>query len=74
MRERNERIPDPGEQFSYIIVKDSYLRDKIGRLIPYRVKDYMEYPSNIAKKQNMEIDINYYLGTTVAMCACFINE
>ena len=33
----------------------------------------MEY-ADIAKEQNMEIDINYYLGTTVGMCACFINE
>ncbi|CAI2197717.1 8813_t:CDS:1, partial [Funneliformis geosporum] len=74
MRERNERIPDPGEQFSYIVVKGPRLRNEIGRLIPYRVRDYMEYPSNIAKEQNMEIDINYYLGTTVTMCARFINE
>ncbi|CAI2199867.1 12076_t:CDS:2, partial [Funneliformis geosporum] len=34
---RNERIPDPGEQFSYIIVKGPRLRDEKGRLIPYRV-------------------------------------
>ena len=33
----------------------------------------MKY-ANIAKEQNMEIDINYYLGTTVGMCARFINE
>ncbi|CAI2201787.1 1122_t:CDS:1, partial [Funneliformis geosporum] len=54
MRERNERIPNPGKQFSYIVVKDSCLRDEKGRLIPYRVGDYMEYPSNIAKEQNMK--------------------
>ncbi|RGB22618.1 hypothetical protein C1646_775809 [Rhizophagus diaphanus] len=35
--------------------------------------DYMEYVG-IAKEKNMEIDINYYLGTTVGMCARFINE
>ena len=33
----------------------------------------MEYV-DIAKERNMEIDINYYLGTTVGMCARFINE
>ena len=73
IRERNKRIFDSGEQFSYIIVKGSHLHDEKGRLIPYRVGDYMEY-LNIAKEQNMKIDINYYLGTTVGMCAHFINE
>ncbi|CAI2178075.1 6361_t:CDS:2 [Funneliformis geosporum] len=67
IRERNERIPNPDEQFSYIIVKGPYLHDEKGRLIPYRVGDNMEYLSNIAKKQNMEIDINYYLSIMVAM-------
>ena len=33
----------------------------------------MEY-ADIAKEENMEIDINYYLGTTVAICIRFINE
>ncbi|CAB5210402.1 unnamed protein product [Rhizophagus irregularis] len=73
MRERNERIPDPGERFSYVVVKGPRLRSEEGRLIPYRVGDYMEY-AGIAKEKNMEIDINYYLGTTVGMCARFINE
>ncbi|RIA85344.1 hypothetical protein C1645_830949 [Glomus cerebriforme] len=73
MRERNERIPDPGERFSYIIVKGPLLYNKKSRKEPHRVGDYMEY-TNIAKEENMKIDINYYLGTTVAMCACFINE
>ncbi|CAI2184666.1 2051_t:CDS:2 [Funneliformis geosporum] len=29
---------------------------------------------DIAKEQNMKIDINYYLRSTTAMCARFINE
>ncbi|PKK57795.1 DNA/RNA polymerase [Rhizophagus irregularis] len=73
MKEKNERIPDPGERFSYVIVKGPRLRNEKGRLIPYRVGDYMEY-AGIAKEKNMEIDINYYLGTTVRMYARFINE
>ncbi|GET51198.1 DNA polymerase family B-domain-containing protein [Rhizophagus irregularis DAOM 181602=DAOM 197198] len=73
MRERNKRIPDPGERFSYVVVKGPRLRNEKGRLIPVRVGDYMEY-ADIAKEKNMEIDINYYLGTTVGMCARFINE
>ncbi|CAI2191727.1 8394_t:CDS:1, partial [Funneliformis geosporum] len=55
-------------------MKGFRLHDEKGRLIPYRVGDYMEYLSNIGKEQNMEIDINYYLGITVAICARFINE
>ncbi|CAB4417057.1 unnamed protein product [Rhizophagus irregularis] len=73
MSERNERIPDPSERFSYVVVKGPPLYNKEGRKEPHRVGDFMEY-ADIAKEQNMEIDINYYLGTTVAMCARFINE
>ncbi|CAG8716057.1 14375_t:CDS:2, partial [Acaulospora morrowiae] len=40
---------------------------------PHRIGDFIEY-ADIAKEQNMEIDINYYLGATMAMCAQFINE
>ncbi|CAI2176798.1 16929_t:CDS:2, partial [Funneliformis geosporum] len=50
IRERNERIPDPGKPFSYVIMKASHLHNEKGRLIPYRVGDYMKYLSNIAKK------------------------
>jgi DNA polymerase elongation subunit (family B) len=61
MREKyEERIPDPGERFSYVIIKGERCRDDNGRLIPYKVADYMQFP-DIAKEFNMEIDINYYL-------------
>ena len=74
MREKyEERIPDPGERFSYVIVKGERCRDDNGRLIPYKVADYMQFP-DIAKEFNMEIDINYYLEKTAGMCARFINE
>jgi len=49
MRERNERIPDPGERFSYVIVKGLLLYNEQGRKVPYRVGDYMEY-TDIAKE------------------------
>src|ERR1044071_9771150 len=74
MREKyEERIPDPGERFSYVIIKGERCRDDNGRLIPYKVADYMQFP-DIAKEFNMEIDINYYLEKTAGMCARFINE
>ena len=73
IREKNERIPDPDERFSYVVVKGLPFYNKEGRKEPHRVGNFMEY-ADIAKDQNMEIDINYYLGTTTAMCTCFINE
>ena len=73
MREKNERIPDPGERFSYVVVKGPPLYNEKGRKEPHRIGDYMEY-ADIAKELNMEIDINYYLEKTVGMCARFINE
>ena len=33
----------------------------------------MEYPE-FAKEQNMEININHYLESTLGLCARFINE
>ncbi|GBC10671.1 hypothetical protein RclHR1_09810005 [Rhizophagus clarus] len=73
MRERNERIPDPGERFSYIVVKGLPFYNKESKKEPHRVGDFMEY-TDIAKEQNMEIDISYYLGTTIAICTRFINK
>ncbi|CAI2197131.1 724_t:CDS:1 [Funneliformis geosporum] len=73
MRERNKRIPDSDERFSYIVIKGSPLYNKEGRKELYRVSDFMKY-ADITKEQNMEIDINYYLGTTTVMCTRFINK
>ncbi|RIB19688.1 ribonuclease H-like domain-containing protein [Gigaspora rosea] len=67
------RIPNLGERFSYVVIKGLPLYNEQGRKVPHRVGDYMEYV-DIAKERNMEIDINYYLGTMVGICVCFINE
>ncbi|CAJ0895694.1 16100_t:CDS:2, partial [Entrophospora sp. SA101] len=48
--------------------KGERYRDEKGRLIQYRVGDYMEYPE-FAKELNKEIDINYYLESTLGLCA-----
>src|SRR3954452_13039845 len=63
MREKNKRIPDPSECFSYVVVKGPPFYNKEDKKKPHRVGDFMEYV-DIAKEQNMKIDINYYLGTT----------
>ena len=73
MKKKNERIPDPSECFSYIVIKSLPFYKEQGGKVPHRVRDYMEY-ADIAKEHNMEIDINYYLGTMVGMCARFISE
>ncbi|CAG8650216.1 2720_t:CDS:1, partial [Acaulospora morrowiae] len=65
MKEKNERIPNSGERFSYVVVKGPPFYNKEGRKEPHRIGDFMEY-ADIAKEQNMEIDINYYLGATTA--------
>jgi len=74
MKEKYEnKIPDSGERFSYVIVKGGPLYDENGKKQPRRVADYMEFP-NIAKELNIEIDIGHYLEKTVGLCACFIND
>ena len=57
--EKNVKIPDSSEHFSYVVVNDDacYKEDST-KLI--RKGDYMEF-TNIAKEFNMEIDVSYYL-------------
>src|SRR3954451_17380878 len=71
-REKNIKIPDSGEQFSYVVVNNGP-RYKEDGTKSTRKGDYMEF-ANIAKEFNMEIDVSYYLEQTVGMCARFINE
>ncbi|CAG8659680.1 10748_t:CDS:2, partial [Dentiscutata heterogama] len=49
MKNRNERIPDPGKWFSYVVIKGPPLYNEQDRKILHRVGDYMEY-MNIAKE------------------------
>ncbi|RIB08842.1 DNA-directed DNA polymerase [Gigaspora rosea] len=73
MKEKSLSIPDPGERFSYVVVKGDTLYDENGKKQPRRVADYMEFP-DIAKELNTEIDISHYLEQTVGLCARFIND
>jgi DNA polymerase elongation subunit (family B) len=70
--EKNIKIPDSGEHFSYVVVNDD-LRYKEDGTKSTRKGDYMKF-ANIAKEFNMEIDVSYYLEQTVGICARFINE
>ncbi|RGB25372.1 hypothetical protein C1646_771827 [Rhizophagus diaphanus] len=70
--EKNIKIPDSGEHFSYVVVNDGpcYKEDSMKST---RKGDYMEF-TNIAKEFNMEIDVIYYLEQMVGMCARFISN
>ncbi|CAI2196639.1 5316_t:CDS:1, partial [Funneliformis geosporum] len=57
--EKNIKIPDSGERFSYIIMNNSPRYKKDGSKST-RKDNYMEFV-NIAKEFNMDIDIRYYL-------------
>ncbi|RIA79364.1 hypothetical protein C1645_840873 [Glomus cerebriforme] len=70
--EKNIKIPDSGEHFSYVVVNDGPHYKEDGSKST-RKGNYMEF-ANIAKEQNMGIDIGHYLEQTVEMCARFINE
>lgn len=65
---------DPGERFSYVLVKKHILYDLKGKKVTMRVGDNMEY-DYIAKEQNMEIDLSYYLiNYVISTCARFISS
>ncbi len=70
--EKYIKISDFSEHFSYVIMSDS-LRYKEDGMKSLRMNDYMKF-ADIVKKLNMKIDINYYLGKMVGMCARFINK
>jgi len=67
------KISDPGERFSYVIVKEGSLYDENGKKQLCRVADYMKF-SDIAKELNIEIDISHYLEKTMGLCTHFINN
>ncbi|RIA82420.1 hypothetical protein C1645_835403 [Glomus cerebriforme] len=71
-REKNIKIPDSGEHFSYVVVNDGP-RYKENGTKSSRKGDYMEF-ANIVKEQNMEINIGHYLEKTMGLCARFIND
>ncbi|CAB4435828.1 unnamed protein product [Rhizophagus irregularis] len=73
MREKGLKIPDPGERFSFVVVKKPPLYSKKGKEKQVNVGERMEYSDN-AKKDKMEIDINYYIDKTRGLCARFINN
>ncbi len=65
---------EPGERFSYVIVKENMIFDLQGRKLNIKVGDIMEY-AHIAKEENIEIDVVYYLiHYVIGICARFISS
>lgn len=65
---------EPGERFSYILVKNDILYNLQGKKINIKVGDIMEY-AHIAKRENMSIDVVYYLiHYVIGICARFISS
>jgi DNA polymerase elongation subunit (family B) len=65
---------DPGERFKYVLVKNNLYYDLQGRKITHKTGDLMEY-AHVAKKENMKIDVVYYLvHYVIGICARFISS
>lgn len=65
---------EPGDRFSYVLVKNDMLYDYQGKKINVKVGDIMEY-AHVAKQENMQIDTIYYLiHYVIGTCARFISS
>jgi DNA polymerase elongation subunit (family B) len=65
---------EPGERFSYVLVKNNIMFDLQGRKVTVKIGDMMEY-AHIAKEDNIEIDIVHYLiHYVIGICARFISS
>lgn len=65
---------EPGERFSYVLIKNEILHNFQGKRMAIKVGDLMEY-AHIAKEKNMQIDIAYYLIHYItSICARFISS
>src|SRR5262245_53114412 len=66
-------IPDPGEKFSYVIVRSEPLYKYGGEKktkLTYAKYNYAEFV-NVAKAENKAVDIKEYMNDVVALCARF---
>jgi DNA polymerase elongation subunit (family B) len=67
-------LPDPGERFSYVMVKTGETHNLRGLVAAPKKGDQMEF-ARAAKAFNLEVDVAYYLTRSVAgLCARFICE
>ncbi|RHZ54544.1 hypothetical protein Glove_426g52 [Diversispora epigaea] len=68
-----DKIPEPGERFSYVIPKTDIDFDLSGKKLHLTKGDRIEFV-NVAKDLGKEIDLSYYLqNKIIGLCARFIN-
>jgi DNA polymerase elongation subunit (family B) len=72
-------VPEPGDPFKYIMVKQTEYFDKFGKKILEKKGDVMEYLHvySYHKEHNipMEIDLNYYIDSSIiSLLARFISS
>jgi DNA polymerase elongation subunit (family B) len=66
-------LPEPGERFSYVIVKTGPAFDLRGCKAAPKKGDRMEF-AKIAREQGIEVDVAFYVVSyVVGLCARFIN-
>jgi len=58
MTQSKQKLPEPGERFSYVIAQS----------LSKKISDKMEYPENVIK-----IDHKYYLKSIVSLCASLVS-
>lgn len=67
-------LPEPGERFSFVCVKQPEAITLSGHVINIKKSDLMEY-THVAEKRGYTIDISHYLTKYVAgICARFITS
>ncbi|CAG8624923.1 5237_t:CDS:1, partial [Paraglomus brasilianum] len=73
MKEKyKNKIPDPGERFSYVMVYPDKVFDLSGFKLTIRKADQMEF-ADVAKELNRGLDLsNYFENTINGLCARFI--
>ncbi|RHZ76070.1 hypothetical protein Glove_207g8 [Diversispora epigaea] len=73
MRKKYEnKIPDPGERFSCVVVQFDRFFDLKGNKLKLRKSDQMEFV-DVAKEQGKSIDLSHYFGNSIIeLCARFI--
>src|SRR6266516_1198241 len=66
------KIPDPGEHFSYVVLQPDTVFDLSGKKLKLPKADRMEF-IDIAKELGRSIDLSHYFKNTItSLCARFI--
>lgn len=71
-KEYKNKIPDPGERFSYVIIQSDQIFDLTGNKLKLRKSDQIEFV-DVAKELSRSIDLSlYFENTIIGLCTRFI--